>query len=193
MSMVTFKLFAATALALSTSLGVAVAGELDGKMAICEFPATAELKRNEILLNFSQEQVTVLSLSTKKRMHAEYNFEYDEVSIEEDVDQLYVTAAQIFWSRITGESADGASSPDEATTAVLLGGIGTFYKIDRYTLKIKYGIYFDGTGFTRDGECQMLDENSFNLTLSEYQKMVDAAKMEMEKSAQDSKAKKQKL
>ena len=171
----------------------ALAGELDGKSAICNFPAAPGMKETTKFLKFVGENIFVYQVVEESYDSSEYGFTYNEVRLNETVDKVYVTPAFAFWSSFIGDNVEEAASPDEATTSVLMGVDGIWNKIDRYTLDAEIGIQLKGTNLHQTGECEMAGDIEDSSFWVEYQKMKNAADEENMKKTDEAKKKKKKL
>jgi hypothetical protein len=89
----------ASALCLLSTLTLSsavIAGELDGKRAICNFPAASGLRDIEQFLIFSQDKVTVLDIMVKAERSTEYGFDYTDVTMSREVKEAHVNSTSIF-------------------------------------------------------------------------------------------------
>lgn len=172
------------AICLPAFIGASFAGELDGKMAVCNF------KKEELFVKFSGDKVTQLEVISSKKINPEYEFYYSDVEIKEEVNDAHIGPKSIFWSNILFRSgAENINSIDDVEYAALAGGVGRWVYIDRTTLVAKSGMMAPGVRYDETGNCKLSDENGEVEFMKKYQDLKRASKDEFNKRLEQAKTK----
>lgn len=165
----------------SLSIGCfALAGELDGKRAICNFSQDATWKDIELFLSFEGARVVVRQINEVQRPNEEFNFDYTEVTMGREVQKVYVYPSFVFWSKLidsNGKHKD-IKSYSELDAALVAGVTGSWGYVNRMDLSAERGIILSGDPLpAHSGNCQLSDEAgevAFNKKFEELKRVADA-------------------